>query len=256
MQKLDIFGLTFRGLTLDKVLERSAQCRLIVTVNADFIVRANEGDLRLSAIVNRNISTFDGVWPCRIARKQFPGTLIEKLSGSDLIYKLAEVCIIEQRKMLIVGGGALSAELAEKNVNLKYGVNFCHLWSPPFESYPYSSAFVEEFRALVTQYKPLAVLLCLGSPNQEFFGEDQLNFLSESGVGYCMGAGGTVDFLAGTLRRAPRFIQAIGLEGVWRLLAQPSMFRLLRLVRSARVFRYINAKSPSPAQGNDRVMDD
>jgi N-acetylglucosaminyldiphosphoundecaprenol N-acetyl-beta-D-mannosaminyltransferase len=57
-----------------------------------------------------------------------------------------------------------------------------------------------------------------------------------------MGAGGTVDFLAGTLRRAPRFLQVIGLEGVWRLLTQPSLFRLQRLARSARMFLYVNAK--------------
>lgn len=245
MPHVNIFGLTFRGLTLDQVIARGKGCRLIVTVNADFIVRAQEGDNRLAAIIDRNLSTFDGTWPYKLARWRFPNVAIEKLSGSDLVFNLANVCLREQRAMLIVGGNSTSAALAQARVNQQYGRTFCHAWSPPFERYPYGPEFVAEFRALVTRHKPLVVLLCLGSPSQEFFGEDQLDFLSACDVAYCMGAGGTVDFLAGTIRRAPWLVQIIGLEGVWRLLAQPSLFRLQRLVRSARIFRYIKAKPAS-----------
>lgn len=245
MPHVTIFGLTFRGLTLDQVFARDVGCRLIVTVNADFIVRAQEGDSRLASIIDHHVSTFDGTWPYQVARRHFPNVAIEKLSGSNLVFNLASVCLREQRTMLIVGGSPTSAALAQVRVNQQYGRVFCHAWSPPFERYPYGPEFVAEFRALVTRHKPLAVLLCLGSPSQEFFGEDQLEFLSASDVAYCMGAGGTVDFLAGTLRRAPRLMQVIGLEGLWRLLAQPSLFRLQRLVRSARMFCYVNAKPPS-----------
>lgn len=245
MPNVNIFGLTFRGLTLDQVISRANGCRLIVTVNADFIVRANEGDNRLAAIINNHVSTFDGTWPYQVARRHFPDVAIEKLSGSGLAFDLANICLREQRTMLIVGGSSASTTLAQSRINQQYGRMFCHAWSPPFERYPYSPEFVAEFRALVTRHKPLVVLLCLGSPSQEFFGEDQLDFLSASDVAYCMGAGGTVDFLAGTLRRAPRLMQVIGLEGVWRLLAQPSLFRLQRLGRSARMFRYVNDKPQS-----------
>lgn len=248
MPHLTLFGLKFQGLTLDQTLARDKGCRLIVTVNADFIVRAHEGDQRLAAIIDQHVSTFDGTWPYQVARRHFPGMAIEKLSGSDLVHHLADVCLREQRTMLIVGGSPDSAALAQERVNARYGRSFCQTWSPPFESYPYGQGFVTQFRALVVQHRPLAVLLCLGSPNQEFFGEDQLDFLSDAGVAYCMGAGGTVDFLAGTLRRAPRFFQVIGLEGVWRLLAQPSLFRLKRLARSARMFRYVNADPHSGAR--------
>lgn len=248
MPQVTIFGRTFRGLTLDQVIARDAGCQLIVTVNADFIVRAQEGDNRLAAIIDSHVSTFDGTWPYQVARRHFPNVTIEKISGSDLVFNLATVCLREQRAMLIVGGAPTSAALAQARLNQQYGEPFCHAWSPPFEHYPYSPEFVAQFRALVTQHKPLAVLLCLGSPNQEFFGEDQLDFLSTSDVAYCMGAGGTVDFLAGTLRRAPRLIQVIGLEGLWRLAAQPSLFRLQRLGRSARMFLYVNAKPRSHCQ--------
>jgi len=239
MQQLSIFGLTFRGLTLDQIMARTGVCRLIVTVNADFIVRANEGDERFATIINRSVSTFDGTWPYQVARRKFPELAIEKHSGSDLIYALADACVAEGRTLLIVGGSAESAAQAQDNLNRRYQRNFCLAWSPPFERYPYSDDFLKRFRSFVDQEKPLAVALCLGSPNQEYLGDDELERLSAAGVAYCIGAGGTVDFLAGTLKRAPRFIQITGLEGVWRLFAQPSLFRLKRLWRSVRMFRYV-----------------
>jgi N-acetylglucosaminyldiphosphoundecaprenol N-acetyl-beta-D-mannosaminyltransferase len=48
------------------------------------------------------------------------------------------------------------------------------------------------------------------------------------------GIGGTLDTITGRVRRAPRWMQAIGLEWLYRLLKQPSRFyRQLNLVRFA-----------------------
>lgn len=239
MSELKLFGLVFQGLTLDRVLSRDAGCKLIVTVNADFIVRANEGDHRLAGIINRHTSTFDGMWPFTVAKRKFSAVTIEKLSGSTLIYNLADACAASESRLLIVGGTPESSAAAQENLNRKYQRDVCRAWSPPYESYPYSDSLVCAFRSLIEEVRPLAVAFCLGSPAQEYFAEDQLAFMSAHGVAYCIGAGGTVDFLSGKLKRAPRLIQVIGLEGLWRLLAQPSVFRIQRLLRSVRMFRYI-----------------
>lgn len=239
MRNLTLFCLSFSGLTRDEVLHRSDSCKLIVTVNADFIVRANEGDRRLAEIINAHTSTFDGTWPYRLAQYKNPDLKFEKLSGSDLIFDLTALCAAEGRKLLIVGGTPESARGAEQALNLKYGKPMCVAWSPPFERYPFSEPFVARFRELIVGERPLAVAFCLGSPAQEFFADDQLDWMSAHGVAYAIGAGGTVDFLSGNLKRAPRWVQWIGLEGLWRLTAQPSLFRLKRLGRSVRMFRYL-----------------
>ena len=87
-------------------------------------------------------------------------------------------------------------------------------------------------------HRPLAIAVCLGSPKQEFLIEDQLAFMSEHGVSFAYGAGGTADMVAGRFKRAPVLVQKIGFEGAWRLLSQPSLFRLKRLLTSFKIFRY------------------
>ncbi|MFG6486780.1 WecB/TagA/CpsF family glycosyltransferase [Roseateles sp. BYS78W] len=236
---MNVLGLTFRGACRAAVETPVAgHCKFIVTVNADFIVRAREGDERLRRIIDTHYSTFDGFWPWLIARLRHPGEPCDKISGSDLIYRYAEQCHVAGRTLLILGGGPGVAPEAARRLNERFGGNGAHSWEPPFEPYPMSQGYIDALRDRVKALQPMAVAVCLGSPKQEFLIEDQLEFFSANGVSFACGAGGTVDFMAGRIKRAPLFVQNIGLEGVWRLLAQPSMFRLKRLLLSFRLFRY------------------
>jgi N-acetylglucosaminyldiphosphoundecaprenol N-acetyl-beta-D-mannosaminyltransferase len=71
----------------------------------------------------------------------------------------------------------------------------------------------------------------LGSPRQEMWIQQHLPKLT---VAVIQGVGGTLDTIAGTVRRAPRWTRAIGLEWLYRLVAQPSRARRqVNLVRFA-----------------------
>jgi N-acetylglucosaminyldiphosphoundecaprenol N-acetyl-beta-D-mannosaminyltransferase len=63
--------------------------------------------------------------------------------------------------------------------------------------------------------------------------------LSKIGVKYIVGCGGTFDFVANKIKRAPVFIQKIGLEGVYRFLQEPNKVRYKRLFDSFKFFKYI-----------------
>lgn len=233
---MEILGLRFLGTQRSVVVTPElGSCKFIVTVNADFVVRAREGDDRLRNIINTHISTFDGFWPWLIARLRNPCQPCEKISGSDLIYWYADQCHASGRRLLIVGGAAKdAAECLNHRAQALIAIG----WEAPFESYPMTPLYIDSFRGQVRLHKPLAVVVCLGSPKQEYLIEDQLEFLAENGVAFAYGAGGTADMVAGRFKRAPKLIQFIGLEGVWRLLSQPSLFRLKRILKSAKMFRY------------------
>lgn len=53
-----------------------------------------------------------------------------------------------------------------------------------------------------------------------------------------VGCGGTFDFVSGRIKRAPRVIQKVGLEGIWRLLSEPKLFRLKRVLVSLKFFQF------------------
>jgi N-acetylglucosaminyldiphosphoundecaprenol N-acetyl-beta-D-mannosaminyltransferase len=66
--------------------------------------------------------------------------------------------------------------------------------------------------------KPDLVLVCLGAPKQEIFCDQHFRELAPA-VMVCVGAG--IDFIAGTARRAPRWISRSGLEWLYRLAQEP-----------------------------------
>lgn len=233
---MNVLGLAFRGAHRAAVeTPEAGRCKFVVTVNADFVVRAHEGDERLRRIIDTNISTFDGFWPWLVARVRHPGAQCDKISGSDLIYRYADLCKSSGRTLLIVGGAAKDAA---ESLNQKADANIALGWDAPFENYPMSADYIGTFRALIQAHRPLVVAVCLGSPKQEYLIEDQLAFMAENGVSFAYGAGGTADMVAGRFKRAPKLVQDVGLEGAWRLLTQPSLFRLRRLLKSVKMFRY------------------
>jgi N-acetylglucosaminyldiphosphoundecaprenol N-acetyl-beta-D-mannosaminyltransferase len=87
---------------------------------------------------------------------------------------------------------------------------------------------VERIRSL----SPAVVLVGLGAPKQERWIAEHAGLLPS--VRVLMGVGGAFDMWGGTLRRAPEWMHALGLEWLWRLALEPS--RLPRIARATLVF--------------------
>jgi N-acetylglucosaminyldiphosphoundecaprenol N-acetyl-beta-D-mannosaminyltransferase len=69
--------------------------------------------------------------------------------------------------------------------------------------------------------------------------DDNREELDAMGVRIVVGVGGAFEMVAGKPKRAPRVLQLLGLEGVYRFLKQPEPFRLRRLIMSFRFLRYV-----------------
>jgi len=83
----------------------------------------------------------------------------------------------------------------------------------------------------IKQSKPDILLVAYGAPKQEVFIAQHAKSLH---IPIMVGVGGTFDYAVGTIHRGPRFIQAIGLEWLMRLLQQPKRFK--RIYRSTIIF--------------------
>jgi N-acetylglucosaminyldiphosphoundecaprenol N-acetyl-beta-D-mannosaminyltransferase len=88
--------------------------------------------------------------------------------------------------------------------------------------------------ALLRSLRPATVLVCLGAPKQEQWIEETLPCLARADVRIAAGLGGTVDFLAGALPRAPAVMRRVGLEWLYRLWCEPSRWK--RQARSLPMF--------------------
>lgn len=140
-----------------------------------------------------------------------------------------------QRRLFLLGGHSHANALAVQKLQQRYGIQVAG-FAPAYQAYPFSGEHNQAIRAQLQQFRPDYLFVAFGAVKQERWIADNLAFLQTLGVRLVVGCGGTFDFVAGTVKRAPRWVQRSGLEGLWRLIHEPSLFRLRRLFLSLRFF--------------------
>lgn len=229
-------NLKFRGLTRSILLKDDPFLKIVVTMNAELIVKAHSNPA-LNSIVNLNYATFDGRIPELLARFKNPGATFEKISGSDFIYDVAAFCQKKSRKIFLLGGTAESNCGAVEKLKSRFQIEV-EGYSPPFAPFPFEHDLAEDIRQRIIAFKPDYIFVGFGAVKQELWIQHNMTFLQQLGVKIAVGSGGTFDFVAGTVKRAPVFIQKMGLEGVYRLIQEPKLFRFKRLLYSLQLFFY------------------
>ncbi len=232
LSRVQFAGLSFSGLRAADLLPEAGQFKFIVTVNADFVVTSCADD-RFQRIISGNLATFDGQitwWLARLLATP-KGTTFEKISGSSFAHNLLEDAAARGLRVFFLGARPHVNEAAVRAVQTRYGVDVTG-YSPPLSAYPGLPAWNDDILKRLEARTPHVVFVALGSPKQELWIDDHREALQDAGVQLAIGCGGTLDFLAGEVTRAPRWVQQSGLEGVYRLLVQPKLFRLKRLTRS------------------------
>jgi N-acetylglucosaminyldiphosphoundecaprenol N-acetyl-beta-D-mannosaminyltransferase len=225
-----------------ELFEYHNSIKLIFTPNAAIIVEANKTK-RLYELLNNNYVCFDGQVPyltAKIICKDFNrNNYFKKLSGSDIIYDFCSFAEEKGYSIFILGGERKYNEIAIDNLKKKYRINVSG-YSPEYETYPFSKSFNDFCLIEIAKVKPDILFVGLGTPKENYWADDNYRILSKLGVKYIICSGGTVDFIANKVKRAPKFIQRIGLEGVFRFFQEPNKVRIDRLINSIRFFKYIN----------------
>ncbi len=149
------------------------------------------------------------------------GRRAEKISGIDLLERLCALAAREGRRVYLLGaapGVALAAAeaLAGRHPGLIIA-GAADGYFPP-ESEP---AVV----AAVARTRPDILFVALDTPRQDGWIRRRLPHL---GARVALGVGGSFDVLAGRLRRAPRWMRAVGLEWFFRLCQEPGRWRRMR----------------------------
>ncbi|HBU22350.1 TPA: glycosyltransferase [Candidatus Beckwithbacteria bacterium] len=173
--------------------------RYIVTPNPEMIVAAQK-DEEFRRILNRaDLAIPDGVG-LRLADRR-----LQRVAGADLMLAL----IKQGYKTLLVGGRPGVAQRAAERLGVL--------------------GMTEPSVAAINKIKPDLLFVALGHGKQEKWIAKNLPKLK---VKVAMGVGGALDYIAKPWLRAPRLLQALGLEWLWRLALQPwRVRRQLSLVK-------------------------
>jgi N-acetylglucosaminyldiphosphoundecaprenol N-acetyl-beta-D-mannosaminyltransferase len=189
----------------------------IATLNLDHAVQLQQPGPFRTAYARHSHVTADGKPIAWLARRIDPR--VEKVSGSDLVWPCIEIAARLDAPIALIGAadaGVLDraeAVLKQKFPDLRIALK--HSPSFPFDPF---GAEADAIIAEVGQSGTRLALLALGAPRQEILASRMTEACPVVGI---MSVGASVDFIAGTRRRAPRLFQVSGLEWAWRLMLEP-----------------------------------
>lgn len=239
-KELKFAGLIFRGLTLESVLDTSDDLKFVITVNSEFIIEAHK-NARFRDIINKNFATFDGQVPFLIARLQNRAIKFAKISGSDLIYDACAFCKENDKRIFLLGGLKESNEKSISKLRETYGVDIFG-YSPEFYPYPFPENIEYDILEKITTFRPEFLFVGFGIVKQEFWIDDHLHQLKDSGVKWAIGCGGTFEIVSQKFKRAPLIMQKLGIESLFRFMMEPKIFRFKRILKSFLLFKLILRK--------------
>jgi len=222
-----ILGVPFDAVTTPETLEligdmiASGQPHYGATANVDFIVQALE-DVELRRILfDAHLVMADGM-PIVWASKFLGNPLPERVTGSGLIPQLLALAEQKGWKVFFLGGTDQSVATAAANTRAKHPrLQLVGAYSPPFK--PLLEMDHLDILRRIREAKPDLLLVAFGCPKQEKW---IYMHYRDAGVPFTVGVGATIDFLAGTFKRAPVWMQKSGTEWIFRMWQEPK-----RLVR-------------------------
>ncbi len=167
-------------------------------------------------IMGNAINLIDGFWLEKYLNIKGKSIGFEQIRGPGLFESVLAMQESGKLRHLFIGSTfEVQAKLQEKVMKINPYLKQMNFMSPPFEDF--TEEYIDRIVRESVNYKPDIVWVGMGTPKQDFLGEKISANLGVTSV--CVGA--AFDFLAGTVSEAPRFIQVMGLEWLFRLFQEP-----------------------------------
>lgn len=228
---VSLFGIDFNAVTLEQTVEtlygymkeEQDSCRYVVTVNVDNCVTHRSNEAYRAACRDAALRVVDGR-PVLAASRLLGTPLPGLVPGSDLVPALLEAAAKRGGlRVYLLGAMPGVAERAAKSIHARWaGVEVVGLYSPPF-GFEHDADETRRILDKIEAAQPQLLVLGFGAPKQENWLHRELAHVKAR---VAIGAGATIDFLAGESKRAPKWMRRLGLEWLHRMLGEPR-----RLVR-------------------------
>lgn len=221
-----VLGIRVDDVTLPEAMEAITDAaRLgtpchIITLNPEYVMRARRDEGLRAIIEAAAVVTADGAGIMQAARLD-RAPLRARITGNDLTDAVAAAGL----PLFLLGAAPGVADAAAAALTSRFpAARIAGMWPGSADESDDAAA-----RARITASGARVVLVAYGMPKQDRWIGRNLPSLDAP---VAIGVGGTFDYLAGRVPRAPRWMRARGLEWLYRLVRQPSRFpRILRVWR-------------------------
>jgi N-acetylglucosaminyldiphosphoundecaprenol N-acetyl-beta-D-mannosaminyltransferase len=185
----------------------------IATINPEFLMQARTHPSFRAALKRAALCVPDGIGVMWAARMR-GARLRERVTGSDIVPRLSREAAQRGWRIFYLGAAPGVAERTAEILQSRHPglrVAGCYAGSP-------APAEAPEIIARVRASQADILLVAYGAPAQDLWLDQHL---AQTGAAVGIGVGGSFDFIAGVAKRAPRWIQRLGLEWGYRLLREP-----------------------------------
>lgn len=220
-EKSPIVGVPISMTSYDEVFEAlierpEGHATVVAVCNVHSVMSARRDDALFEAIANAEIATSDGVplvwglrWTARPEQERVYGPELMRRAFADQGYR--------GWKHYLYGSTPETLDLLERKIReLDANANIVGIHSPPFRELT-AEEHAAELEAIRASGADI-VWVGLGMPKQELWMHQVKSDLPGIAV---LGVGAAFDFLAGTVKQAPGWMQRFGLEWLYRLIQEP-----------------------------------
>lgn len=237
---LTIFGVRVDDVTEDEAVAHCERFiaegrRIVATPNPEIVMAARADRDSRHALARADLAIPDG-GGLLLAARLWHQPFREQVRGSDLTTRLLARAATQGWRVFLLGGEPGVADAAAAAITARW---------PTVRIVGTHAGFADEVHDAATRAAVAAagrsdiLLVAYGGSRQERWMVRNLPALD---VGVALGIGGTLDFLAGRVRRAPLWIRQARLEWLFRLVIQPWRWR--RQLHAARFFPLIALHTP------------
>jgi N-acetylglucosaminyldiphosphoundecaprenol N-acetyl-beta-D-mannosaminyltransferase len=189
----------------------------VVTPNLDHIVKLEEDPEFERCYDNAALVLADGnpvVWASKLL-----GTPLKALvTGSDLFPALCRHAAEKNHTLFFLGGLEGVAQKAADELKKMYPqINVAGVYSPPF-GFDKNAEENNKIIRMINAVKPHILFVGVGAPKQEKWIYNNIGSLD---INVALAIGASFDFVAGTIKRAPKAFRNMGMEWFWRFSSEP-----------------------------------
>ena len=203
----------------------------VVTINPEMFQEAEKNADFANIVREAEMVIPDGVG-VKIAL-QITGKKAVRIPGIDFAKRLLKEAASSGIPFAIVGSKEDVVKKAVENLQKEInGLNIVY----------YHDGYFKDDKPIYNELKskaPKLILVALGSPRQEQFIYNAKRILNPA---LMIGVGGSLDVWSGTVKRAPKIFQVLGLEWLYRTVTQPSRFKRIFPTLPLFILKVINYK--------------
>lgn len=238
--KIDFLGIPVDSHTMPETISRIDDAIQAnehinhVVINAGKVVSMMKDKELFQSVLACDIINADGqsiVWAARFLGKKIPG----RVAGVDLMQELIRLASRKGYKCFFLGARTDVVKRVVEKYILEYGQGIIAGYRDGY----FSEAEEPEVAKQIAESGAQLLFVAITSPRKEIFLHKYKDVLSR--VNFTMGVGGTFDIIAGITRRAPKWVQEMGMEWFVRLAQEPGRMWKRYLVGNA-VFIFLVVK--------------